>query len=119
VPRFEAHITVDRDHARKVEDIGEVYGWVFSQITGCPILGQGTYCYLTRYEPDAAVLRKEMDFIVTLLRKQNMEPLRAKIERIIYDTKTGVNEFVEQRESSRSDECMDINCYYTAPHGRH
>lgn len=91
-PCHEAHITLaqgDRDVARELAD---TYAWVFSEITGCPILGQGTYCYLTGYDPDADALWVELTNLAAICRLRGLTVLREKIERIVYDTKTGRDE---------------------------
>lgn len=89
---YEAHITADQQFHRQMEELAWG-GWVYSQITGCPILGQGTYCYLTGYHPkDRKVLLEELNAICTKLNRAGVPVLRAKIEHIVYDTKTGVNE---------------------------
>lgn len=91
-PCYEAHITYAKEHREAVQQVGDnpEFAWTFSEITGCPILGQGTYCYLTGYDPDPNVLRRRMQAVAaTLATVSNAEPLRMKIEHIVYDTKTG------------------------------
>ena len=90
--RFEAHITFPKHTHKHVEAAGEREGWVFSAITGCPLLGQGDYCYLTSYDTDSDKLLASMDTVAATLAKQGIIALRLKIERIVYDTKTGVDE---------------------------
>lgn len=88
---YEAHMTFDREHAAKVETAAAL-GWVYSVITGCPLLGSGTYCYLTGYSrDDPAQLLREMEATATALAQSGVPVLRLKIERIVYDSKTGVN----------------------------
>jgi hypothetical protein len=90
---YEAHMTFPKEHAREVETISEETGWVYSVITGCPLLGQGTYCYLTNYSKDnPAELVGEMTQIMGRLLLKDVPTLRSKVEHIVYDTKTGVNE---------------------------
>lgn len=90
---YEAHMTFAQEHARTVQNTSEISGWVFSMITGCPLLGPGTYCYLTNYSKDEpAKLREEMAAIMRTLVPLGVETLRSKIEHIVFDTKTGVNE---------------------------
>jgi hypothetical protein len=91
-PCYEAHLTYDQDWSKALRDWADDSWWVFSEISGCPILGQGTYCYLTGYDPDPQILLDEMNANIEDLRLLGMEPLRAKIEHIVYDTKTGRNE---------------------------
>jgi hypothetical protein len=88
----EAHITANLLDATEVRKVGDEIGWVFSQISGCPLLGQGTYCYLTSYDRDAARLRRELEQACQLLKKRGIDVLRSKIEHIVFDSKTGVDE---------------------------
>lgn len=92
--RYEAHITYDKQYGKDIKTIAdESKDWVYSQITGCPLLGKGDYCYLTGYNPDGLGLLLSMDFLtIKIHRAIGALPLRAKVERIVYDTKTGVNE---------------------------
>lgn len=91
--RYEAHMTFDQKHAAMIEEESYRLGWVFSVITGCPILGTGTYCYLTNYVADAPqLLLGAMAAISKEFEARGITTLRAKIEHIVYDSKTGVNE---------------------------
>lgn len=92
MPRYEAHLTFSVGHASTVRQAATDYGWVYSQITGCPLLGPGTYCYLTNYSTDAHKLHHDL---VDIQHRVNAPCLRAKIERIVYDTKTGVYELAD------------------------
>jgi hypothetical protein len=92
MPRFEAHITTNLPDAIKVREVGEAAGWKFSQIHGCPIMGDKTYCYLTAYDVDIQSLHSNLMAVVMMLSGFGIVVERAKIERIIFDTKTGVNE---------------------------
>ncbi len=89
--RFEWHITCPAENAKLVRDICELAGVVFSQITGCPILGQGEYCYVTGYNTESEEARAEVDRMEIVLHEAGVPLLRSKIEDIVYDTKTGVN----------------------------
>lgn len=91
---YEAHITLNKDDREIAQRAEGQWGWVFSEITGCPILGQGTYCYLTGYDPDGQQLKAEMEQVMAWIgqKQPNTLILRAKIEHIVYDTKTGRNE---------------------------
>lgn len=90
--KFEAHLTMDLHYAEPARKVAETYGWTYSQIAGCPLLGQGTYCYLTHYNKEAHVLKAQMEAIQRRLTGESVPILRAKIERIVYDTRTGVDE---------------------------
>ena len=96
-PCHEAHITLAQADRKTAERIADQFGWVFSEISGCPILGQGTYCYLTGYDPDAATLLAEIDTVAAACRREGLTVHREKIERIVYDTKTCRNELTEVR----------------------
>lgn len=91
----EAHITANIEHATVVRDMAEHTGWIYSQIAGCPLLGPGTYCYLTSYDRDAHRLKRDMRAVCESLEKQGVTVLRSKIEHIVFDTKTDVNELME------------------------
>lgn len=103
MPRYEAHITCDQAHARTVEKLASDLGprWVYSVIAGCPLLGQGTYCYLTTYGTDVDVVRALILHAETLLAQRHVPVLRAKIERIVYDTRTGVDETAFETSAAR------------------
>jgi hypothetical protein len=89
--RYESHVTVDKVYAPRVEALAKLQGWSYSVIAGCPLLGQGTYCYLTGYDTDAQRLKNRCEDTMRLLSEEGIEPLRGKIEEIQWDTKTGVD----------------------------
>lgn len=90
--KYEAHITCDIENAKHVENIGDAQGWKYSAIHGDALLGKKPYCYLTAYEPDAKHLMDRMELAADYLVEGGVFVYRKKIERIIYDTKTGVDE---------------------------
>lgn len=93
--RYETHITFPIDKANEVRLLGKKFNdaWKFSQIMGCPLLGMDKpFCYLTSYDTDIKLLMEDIGRIVDEAKNQNIEVYRSKVERIIYDTKTGVNE---------------------------
>ena len=90
--KFEAHVTCERAQALEVQRFGELTDWRFSAFDADPMLGDKPYCYLTQYSTDAEVLLVEMHTLVRLLIQAGVVVLREKIERIVYDTKTGVDE---------------------------
>lgn len=90
--KYECHITCAREHAAQVESLGKTMRWSFSQIDGDPLMGQQPYCYLTHYHTDGLELKISMALVSRALRAGGVPVLREKIERIVYDTKTGVNE---------------------------
>jgi hypothetical protein len=88
--RFEWHITVPGASRSEAMKLAEQTGWVFSEITGCPILGQGTYCYITGYHTEFNSALGTVRAIAESLRAREVKVLREKIENIVYDTKTGM-----------------------------
>lgn len=91
--KFEAHITCDKMYAGTVETVADQNPpWTFSVITGCPILGTGTYCYLSGFDRNSEKLLDSMQGIALTLTRLGVPVLRQKIERIVFDTKTDVNE---------------------------
>jgi hypothetical protein len=89
--RFEWHITCPKKHAAEVKKIADELGFVYSQITGCPILGQGTYCYITGYNTEAGDTMNDVAKTTAALVGSKIPVLRAKVEDIVYDTKTHVD----------------------------
>lgn len=95
--KFEAHIALDKEHGPRLK--AGLLGWQYSALDDDPSCsgpleqaGQ-PYCYLTAYEPDAQRLKERMDLVADIIETEMKIPvLRTKIERIIYDSKTGVNE---------------------------
>lgn len=90
--KFESHITFPISSAKTVEKIGIFSGWKYSQIEGDALLGAKPYCYLTAYEPTEEELYNRMMTVKAFAETSGIEVLRTKIERIIYDSKTGLNE---------------------------
>jgi hypothetical protein len=91
MPKYEAHITLDKAVAPRVK--AGLKDWQYSAIDDDPIMGQKPYCYLTAYDPDAKMLKARMDQVVDILNTEmGIEVLRTKVERIIFDSKTGVDE---------------------------
>lgn len=88
--KFEAHITLDKSFASRLKE--GINGWSYSAIDDDPIMGQKPYCYLTAYNVDVDVLREAMDLTLAVLYEMSIPTLRIKIERIVFDSKTGVDE---------------------------
>lgn len=97
--KFEAHITLPREQSDEVEKMALDSGWTYSAIDGDPVMGKQAYCYLTAYDPNDENLLKRMRIVTAMLKQRDVHVLREKIERIVYDTKTGVNE-VEPHSSN-------------------
>lgn len=90
--KYEAHITMDKtpDAVAKVGD--GVAGWQYSCIDDDPVMGQKPYCYLTGYHADRHTLAGRMRYVCAELEKVGVPVLRTKIERIVFDSKTGWND---------------------------
>lgn len=93
--RHEAHMTFPEEFKVQVKEISDNWpSWKFSVIHGCPLLGlDKTYCYLTSYHPeDGQTLVDEMADMKMVAESRGIPTLRMKVERIVFDSKTGVNE---------------------------
>ena len=92
---FEAHITFDKQYAEQVKS-ATVPGWKFSQIDSDPILGPGSKCYLTHYDKNDSKLLESMTKVANSLNVSGIPHLRLKVERIIYDTATGIDQIASR-----------------------
>src|SRR5690349_9915611 len=95
--KYEAHITFDKQYAEKLKPglATSTVNWQYSAIDDDPIMGQKPYCYWTGYSSDPNVLLGSMQAVSWALTGSGVPVLRQKIERIIYDTKTGVDELTD------------------------
>ncbi len=88
---FECHITFRGDQSDDVQLIAESMGWLddgwkFSAMEGDPELGSVKFCYLTLHDVDYDAIRTDMHEIIYQFRiEAETYPLRAKIEKIVYD----------------------------------
>lgn len=90
--KFEAHITMPKE-ADVVNLVKDGFGgWQYSCIDDDPVMGQKPYCYLTQYNSNPILLQKEMNTVCEMLEANYVPVLRTKIERIIFDSKTSVDE---------------------------
>jgi hypothetical protein len=98
--KFEAHITFDRAKSKLVQGLADDTGgkWKVSAFDADPIMGDKPYCYLTAYDKDEIMLLDRMSQVAGLAEVRGIPVLRQKIERIIYDTKTGVDEITATNE---------------------
>lgn len=87
---YECHITLETKVPFLHEKIGKRIGWKTSKIDGDPILGKGVYFYYTKHGKCFKSLFKEMNDLSSFLKSVGNTPIRLKIEKIVYDTKTGV-----------------------------
>lgn len=96
--KFEAHITLPREQGRDAAKVALYYyayggpNWQSSNFDADPVMGDKPYSYLTAYYTDEKVLLERVRGMEEILKGNGIEVLRSKVERIIYDTKTGVNE---------------------------
>jgi hypothetical protein len=91
--KYEAHITLDKEYGPRLRE--GLKGWQYSAIDDDPIMGQKPYCYLTSYDHDPDNLLERMLVVEDILAyEMDIPVLRKKIERIIYDSKTGVDELI-------------------------
>lgn len=98
MPKFEAHITCPREASEIVQEVATKTGWTYSAIDGDPVMGKQAYCYLTAYDFNGHHLLESVKGVSTILKIRNIEVLREKVEQIVYDTKTGVNELTPKGE---------------------
>ncbi len=88
---YECHITMNGD-PEVVKPLVELTGWRFSAINGDMIMGKGIKCYATMLY---STLRSEKFCVDELIRaadflvRHNVQVTRRKMERVIYDDKTG------------------------------
>ena len=92
MPKFEAHITLPIERAFLAQKAAAATGWKYSAIDGEAMLESKPYCYLTNYDPDGPTLLAKMDVLCRSLEGLGVNILRRKVERIVFDSKTGVDE---------------------------
>lgn len=85
--RYEAHITFDKQYAGRLMD--GFGSWTYSAIDDDPIMGRKPYCYLTAFDNNPDSLKVRAD---SVLKGLGIPGLRLKIERIVFDSKTGYEE---------------------------
>lgn len=96
MPKYEAHITFNRSDIDAVRHEAGPNGWKLSAFDADPLMGDKPFIYLTAYSSDAEQLLASTRHMKGFLAKKGVISLREKIERIVYDTKTGVNELETQ-----------------------
>lgn len=89
---YEAHVTFHRSQADNIlrlmnSEMPELIRaqWKFSKIDGDPVLGDKVYCYLTSHDFDHGIMSDKVNWIIEFFRMEDIKPLRAKIEKIVYD----------------------------------
>lgn len=90
--KFEAHATFAIADWMAVQRIGVQHDWKYSQIDGDALMGPKAFCYLTAYDSDCLMLHQRLEAVALEADAMGVKILRGKIEHIVYDTKTGVNE---------------------------
>lgn len=91
--KYEAHITCPRDQSEQIKRTAEAFSsWKYSAFDADPIMGDKPFAYLTSYDTDERNLLERTNNLAKVLENNGVTVLRQKIERIIYDTKTIVNE---------------------------
>lgn len=69
--------------------------WWFSQFDSDPGMGadaEKPYCYLTKYDTNEFRLQSDMGLVCDVMKNNKVPILRTKIERIIFDSRTGLDE---------------------------
>lgn len=84
---FECHITCNLADAEGAQIVAEELNWSTSQIERDPVLGKGSYFYLTSHEKDFLRLFGRMQSATNVLRLRGIAVVRQKIEAILYDRK--------------------------------
>lgn len=87
---YECHITVPAARRNEAIKVAAQRGWKTSEIARDPILGDGTYFYLTSHDDNLITLHGRMSLCALNLREWGVPVIRQKIEMIVYDTKTGI-----------------------------
>ena len=90
---YEAHVTFNSTN--------EIYypTWKFSRIDGDPILGKGIKMYLTKQFKETVTLQanqEEMSVVSQHVYFMGGQPLRTKIELVVYDTKIIPEELLQE-----------------------
>lgn len=87
---FEAHVTMpwSPEKIAFYKRIADEEGWKVSWIDGDPVLGEKRFFYFTRHETSHMRIFVAMEELVWTLGEGNV--LRRKVEKIIFDDKTGI-----------------------------
>ncbi len=85
---YECHVTVEKpSQPAMYEQLAKDLGWKTSFIDGDPVLGQKVYFYFTCNHVDFVSIKDKMG---ALAQRLGPDAIRQKIEKIVYDTKTGL-----------------------------
>lgn len=90
---YECHLTFEAKWAEIIETAAANLAergvhWKFSIIAGDPVLGDKAYCYLTKHSENGWAMIEEVPLITCFT---CVDPIRVKLEKIEYDTKTGID----------------------------
>lgn len=96
--KYEAHITFDRKYAMEVKGLSvSSVGWSFSQIDGDPDVGNVVLCYLNARGDVYEDLLSEMMFLALSAKRVGIQPIRTKVEQILFDHRWGLDKEPTQR----------------------
>ncbi len=87
---FECHVTCGAEACSLFDELASALHWSTSTIDGDPLLGKGPRFYFTTHAKGTLAehsIRMRMRMLVRELRAHGVEPVRCKIEAIVYDTK--------------------------------
>jgi hypothetical protein len=96
---YECHVTTTVAHAEAAEVLARALGWKTSEIKRDPVLGDGSHFYLTTHGNNFVSVKIRMHTLADSMKACGIPVVREKIERIVYDTKTGVG--IDQEISLR------------------
>lgn len=100
---YECHITVLPNSYWSVALLEQRIphdGWHFSKIDGDPNLGAGLKCYATKHFPaqtDFLSVLDQLDKTARALQAHDVHVIRTKIELILYDICSGVEQLVARQ----------------------
>ena len=92
--KYEAHITCPRESSDTIQRLitRRLTKWKFSAFDADPLMGDKPFAYLTSYDPSDEDMLDHMTEAAYALEAAGVPVLRQKIERIVFDTKTQVDE---------------------------
>lgn len=87
---YECHVTCSAEACPLFDEIAAALHWSTSTIDGDPLLGKGPRFYFTTHAKGTLShhsIAERMRMLVRELRAHGVEPVRCKIEAIVFDTK--------------------------------
>jgi hypothetical protein len=91
---YELHITMDTVRRDLAEEIVKAIGWKYSCIDGDPVLGKGSKVYATKHfnqKKSEEEVMKELNKAELELAHYYLNPIRKKIELVLFDSKNMVD----------------------------